>query len=98
MMLLSLCYKRFGKPQQIMTAHMDKLLRIQGYIGDRPSLLRSIFNKIMVQVCGLESFGIQSAQYGSLLFLLYRIRQNFRGGKLSWFLRFFTQLRMFYDE
>ena len=30
--------------------------------------------------------------------LNYRIRQNFRGGKLSRFLRFFTQPRMFYDK
>ena len=28
----------------------------------------------------------------------YRIRQNFRVGKLSRFSRFFTQQRMFYDE
>ena len=27
-----------------------------------------------------------------------RIRQNYRGGKLSWFLRFFTQSRMFSHE
>ena len=64
---IAMLQERFGRPQQIITAHMDELLRIQGYVGDRPSSLRSIFDKIMVQVRGLESLGIRSAQYGSLL-------------------------------
>ena len=46
---------------------MDELLRIQGFIGDHPSSLCLIFDKIMVQVSGLELLGITSAQYGSLL-------------------------------
>ena len=64
---IAMLQERFGRSQQIITAHMDELLRIQGYVGDCPSLLHSIFHKIIVQVRGLESLGIQSAQYGSLL-------------------------------
>ena len=59
--------ERFGRSQQIVTAHMEELLRIQGSVGDRPSSLRSTLDKIMVHVCGLESLGIRSSQYGSLL-------------------------------
>ena len=55
---IAMLQERFGRPQQIITAHMDELLRIQGYVGDRPSSLHSIFDKIMVQVRGLESLGI----------------------------------------
>ena len=45
---------------------MDELLRI-GSTGDRPSSLRSTFDKIMVYVRGLGSLGIGSEQYGGLL-------------------------------
>ena len=53
-------------PQQIISAHMEELLRI-GFTGDRPSSLRSTLDKIMVHVRGLGSLGIGSEQYGSLL-------------------------------
>ena len=58
--------ERFGRPQQIITAHMEELLRIQGSVGNHPSSLCSTFDKIMAHVCGLESLGISSGQYGSL--------------------------------
>ena len=38
------------RPQQIITEHMEELLQIQGCLGDRPSSLRSVFDKIMVHV------------------------------------------------
>lgn len=46
--------KRSIKPQQIIAS-------------DRPSQLCYLFDKISVNIRGLESFGIQSKQYGSLL-------------------------------
>ena len=63
---ITMLQERFGRPQQIITAHMEELPRI-GSTGDRPSSLRSTFDKIMVHVRGLGSLGIRSEQYGSLL-------------------------------
>ena len=63
---ITMLQERFSRLQQIITAHMEELLRIDS-IGDRPSSLRSIFDKIMVHVRGLGSLGIGSEQYGSLL-------------------------------
>ena len=58
--------KRFGRLQQIITAHMEELLIIQGSVGNHPSSLCSTFDKIMTHVRGLESLRISSGQYGSL--------------------------------
>ena len=53
---------RFGKTQQIIVtvAHMDELLRLPRCIGDRISQLRSIYDKISINIHGLESLGIKS--------------------------------------
>lgn len=59
--------KRFGRPQQIIASHMDELLKIPSCSSERPSQLRYLYDKISVNVRGLESLGIKSAQYGSLL-------------------------------
>ena len=59
--------KRFGKPQQIIASHMDELLKISVCSSERPSQLRYLYDKISVNVRGLEALGIKSAQYGSLL-------------------------------
>ena len=58
---------RFGQPQQIITAHMDELLKIPASTGDRLSSLRFIYDKISVHVRALASLGVSSDQYGSLL-------------------------------
>ena len=59
--------QRFGKPQQIISAHMDELLKIPACNGDRPSQLRFVYDKVSVHVRGLEALGVNSSQYGSLL-------------------------------
>ena len=58
---ITMLQERFGRPQHIITAHMQELLRI-GFTGDHPSSLRSTFDKlkIMVHVRGLGSLGIGS--------------------------------------
>ena len=58
---------RFGKTQQIISAHMDELLRLSSCSGDHISQLRSIYDKISTNICGLESLSIKSDQYGSFL-------------------------------
>ena len=65
---IELLHERFGKPQQIISAHMDELLKIQGCNdSDRHSSLRYVYDKITVHIRGLASLGVDSAQYGSLL-------------------------------
>lgn len=56
--------ERFGKPQQIISAHMEGLLKVSNCIGDRPGSLRAVYDKIMVHIRGLET---TSEQYGSML-------------------------------
>lgn len=46
---------------------MDELLRLPSCIGDRNSQLCSIYDKISINIHGLESLGIKSDHYGSFL-------------------------------
>ena len=59
--------QRFAKPQQIISAHMDELLKIPVCNGDKPWQLRFVYDKVSVHVRGLEALGVNSSQYGSLL-------------------------------
>jgi hypothetical protein len=45
---------------------MDELLKLQ-VCNDRPNALRSFYDKVSVHVRGLNSLGLSSDQYGSLL-------------------------------
>ena len=64
---IAILQDRFGKTQQIISAHMDELLRLPSCSGDRISQLHSIYDKISINIRGLESLGIKSDQYGSFL-------------------------------
>ena len=46
---MDLLVKRFGKPQAIITAHMDELLKVPNCTSDR-SPPPSVYDKIIVQV------------------------------------------------
>ena len=46
---------------------MDELLKIPGYTSDKTLQLRFVYDKISLNVRGLESLGVSSSQYGSLL-------------------------------
>ena len=50
---------------------MDKLLKLPICNGDEASYLRRIYDKINVHVHGLNTLGIDSEQYGSLLILIH---------------------------
>ena len=54
----------FGRPQNIISTHMDELLKIPGCTSDKASQLRFVYDKISVN---MESLGVSSSQYGSLL-------------------------------
>ena len=64
---VKLLQDRFGRPQQIISAHMEELLKISPCVGDKPSSLRYVYDKINVNIRGLSAMGISSTQYGSLL-------------------------------
>ena len=46
---------------------MDELLKIPNCMGDKTPQLRAVYDKIGVNVHGLEALGIRSEQYGSFL-------------------------------
>ena len=62
--------QRFGRPQQIISAHMDEILKLQPCTSDRPLPLRFLYNKSSVNVLGLSSLGVTAQEYGSLLILI----------------------------
>jgi hypothetical protein len=64
---IALLKERFGKPQRVITSHMDELLKIPSCNKDNPSSLRYVYDKISIHVIGLESLGVSADQYGSLL-------------------------------
>ena len=57
----------FGKPQNIISKHMYEMFKIPGCVNDNASQLRLVYDKISVNIKGLESLGVSSNQYGSLL-------------------------------
>ena len=58
---------RFGKTQQIISAHMDVLLKVSPCSNDRPAQLRFVYDQICVHTRSLPSLGVMADQYGSLL-------------------------------
>ena len=64
---IEILHDRFGRPQQVIAAHMDEILKIQTCNGEKLSSLRYIYDKICVHVRSLASLGVSSQQYGSLL-------------------------------
>ena len=67
---IQILQKRFGKPQNIISKLMDELLKIPGCVNDNAPQLRLVYDKISVNIRGLESLGVDSNQYGSLLIAL----------------------------
>ena len=64
---IEILQNRFGRPQNIISTHMNELLKIPACTSDKASQLRFVYDKISVNVRGLESLGVGSNQYGSLL-------------------------------
>ena len=59
--------KRFGKPEELISAHMDELLKISTCSTDKPCQLRYLYDNLNVNIRGLEALGVRSTQYGRLL-------------------------------
>lgn len=77
---IEILHERFGKPQQIIAAHMDELLKVPVTSGDKTSSLRFLYDKISVHVRGLSSLGVSAKQYGSLLIpiIMSKLPSNIR--------------------
>ena len=58
---------RFGKKQYIIAVHMDDLLKLTPRLDSKPHHLHVIYDKIFINVRGLEALGIMASQYGSFL-------------------------------
>lgn len=73
--------KRFGNKQQIISKHMDTLLKLEA-VSSQHNLkgLRHLYDLVESQVRGLKSLGVESNSYGSLLFsvLLQKIPPELR--------------------
>lgn len=55
--------ERFGDPQHLSSTQMDGLVKIPICECDRPSSLRSVYDKIMVHLRGLEALQVPPEQY-----------------------------------
>ena len=65
---VSILSDRFGSKQVVITHHMDTLLQIQPVqAGTDVKQLRAVYDKIEINVRGLQSLGIKPDQYGCLL-------------------------------
>jgi len=65
---VALLSDRFGSKQVVITHHMDTLLQIvQVKAGTDVKQLRAVYDKIEINVRGLQSLGIKPDQYGCLL-------------------------------
>ena len=59
--------QRYGRPRQVIAAHMDELLKIPLCVGEKSSQLCYVYDKVSIHVQGLESLGVTAEQYGSML-------------------------------
>ena len=64
---MEILHERFGKTQQIISAHMDEIVKLPPRTSDQTSSLRFVYDKLSVHVRGLKSLGVSAEQYGSLL-------------------------------
>lgn len=61
---VQLLQQRFGKCQQIIIAHMNKLIKIPNCANEKPHSLTAVYDPITVHIRGSSAKGIK---YGSLL-------------------------------
>ena len=54
------------KTQQIISAHMEEILKLQPCLTDCPSSLQFLYDKLSVHVQGLSSLGVSSGMWQSV--------------------------------
>ena len=77
---VELLKEHYGKKQQIISAHMEELLKLPTCVGDKAIQIRTVYDKISVNVRGLEALGVNQDQYGSLLIpvIMAKLPSNIR--------------------
>ncbi len=58
----------------MISAHMQELLNLQSSVKEKATNLHSLYDNILVHVRGLESLGVSSERYGSLLIPVIMLR------------------------
>ena len=64
---VELLRERFGNKQKVINTHMDQLIELRSCETANASQLRLLYDKINIQVRGLEALGVTSDTYGVLL-------------------------------
>ena len=65
---IEILHERFGRTQQIISAHMEELLKLPSCsTSERSNSLRFVYDKISVHIRGSSSLVVASDQYGGLL-------------------------------
>ena len=64
---VKLLKERFGNKQKIISAYMDELLDLKALGKEDPTQLRKVYDKINIQIRGLEALDVTSDTYGVLL-------------------------------
>lgn len=67
---IEILQKRFGKQQNIISKHMDEILKIPAFVSDSASQHGLVYHKIRVNIKSVESLGVTSNQYCSVLILV----------------------------
>ena len=76
---IELLQDQYRKPQHIISAHMEEIIKLPACSGERPSALRYVYDKVNVNIRGLASMGVKE-QYGSLLIpiIMTKLPQDLR--------------------
>ena len=64
---VDLLKQRYGKPQQIIAAHMDKLLKISNCTTDKLQMLRLVYDQLNVHIRGFAALNVDPEHYDNLL-------------------------------
>jgi hypothetical protein len=58
--------QHYGNTQVVISAHMNEMLKLPDCSTGKVHDLRSVYDKMNINVRGLEALGVKSEQYGSL--------------------------------
>ena len=58
--------QRYGRPYQVIAAHIDKLLKTPSRVKQKSSHLLYVYDKVSIDMRGLESLEVTAEQCGSI--------------------------------
>ena len=65
--VINLSHKCFGKAENIISKHMDKMFKIPGWVSNKASQIWLVSDRLSINIHGFESLGVSSRQYGNFL-------------------------------